>query len=276
VTAGGDPYRVLGVPEGASVADVKRAYRLLAKRHHPDAGEGSVARFLEIQAAYEVLVRRDPANGDRPGAARSSGRRPAQQGPRTAGARRTGGERPGDPGAPPTPGTEWARRPREAGGRSAAGSGGRSAAGSGGTGERARRGRGPRKATLGSTTYDEASEAGEPTWEGADWYGPVSGTYWTVNPKEYADPRKHGPEYTARWAGRAGVGAPEPAPRSSRGPIPGAAAAASPGWEVRSRVAPAATTRTRTGVGSAAWPRLLERLAAVRGRLTGRLWRSRP
>jgi curved DNA-binding protein CbpA len=259
VTAGGDPYRVLGVPEGASVADVKRAYRLLAKRHHPDAGEGSVARFLEIQAAYEVLVRRDPANGDRAGAARSSGRRPAQQGPRTAGARRTRGERPGDPGAPPTPGTEWARRPREAGGRSAAGSGAGSAAGSGGTGERARRGRGPRKATLGSTTYDEAREADEPTWEGADWYGPVSGTYWTVNPKEYADPRKHGPEYTARWAGRAGVGAPEPAPRSARGPIPGPAAAASPGWEVRSRVAPAATPRTGTSVGSAAWPRPLER-----------------
>ena len=233
MTAGGDPYRVLGVPEGASVADVKRAYRLLAKRHHPDAGEGPVARFLEIQAAYEVLVRRDPANGDRPGAARSSPRRPAQQGPRDAGARRT-------------------------------------------SGERARRGSGPRKATLGSTTYDEASEGGEPTWEGADWYGPVSGTYWTVNPKEDADPRKHGPEYTARGAGRAGTAAPEPAPRSSRGPIPGAAATASSGWEARSRVASASTPPTRTGVGPAAWARLLERLAAVKGRLTGRPWRTRP
>jgi hypothetical protein len=28
--------------------------------------------------------------------------------------------------------------------------------------------------------------------------GADSGTYWTVNPREYADPRKHGPEYRAR------------------------------------------------------------------------------
>jgi hypothetical protein len=286
VTAWGDSYRVLGVPEGASLADVKRAYRLLAKRHHPDAGEGSVARFLEIQAAYEALVGRGPAKADRAGAARASGRRPAQQGPRTAGAHRTGGERTGDPGAPPMPGTEWARRPREAGGSSAAGLGGNSATGDGGssatspggTAERARRGRGTRKATLGSTTYDEAGEAGEPTWEGADWYGPVSGTYWTVNPKEYADPRKHGPEYSARWAGRAGIGAPEPAPRSSRGPTPGAAAAGSSGREARSRVAPAPTKtpRTTTGAGHAALARFLERLVTVRGRLTGRPWRTRP
>ncbi len=288
MTAGGDPYRVLGVADGASLADVKRAYRLLAKKHHPDAGEGSVARFLEIQAAYEVLVRGNPTNDDRTGAARPPGRRPAQQGPRTTGARRTGGERRGDPGTPPTPGTESARRPREAGGGSAAGAGwsgagpgGRSAADGGVAGERSRRGRGPRKATLGSTTYDEAGEVGEaaePTWEGADWYGPVSGTYWTVNPKEYADPRKHGPEYTARWAGRAGIAAPEPAPRSSRGPIPGAAGAAPPGWEARSRVAPAPmpTPGRMTGVGHAAWARFLERLVAVRGRLTGRPWRARP
>jgi hypothetical protein len=284
MTPGGDPFRVLGVAEGASLADVKRAYRLLAKKHHPDAGEGSVARFLEIQAAYEVLVGRGPANGDRAGAARPSGRRPAQPGPRTAGARRTGGEPPGDPAAPPTPGTEWARRPRDAGGRPRDAGGrpreasGTSAAGSSGNGERSRRGRGPRKATLGSTTYDEAGEAAEPTWEGADWYGPVSGTYWTVNPKEYADPRKHGPEYTARWAGRAGIGAPEPAPRSSRGPIPGAAAAASSGWEARSRVAPepAPTGRPAPRVGSAAWARFVERLVVVKGRLTRGPWRARP
>ena len=277
MTAGGDPYRVLGVPEGASLADVKRAYRLLAKRHHPDAGEGSVARFLEVQAAYEVLVGRGPVNGDRAGAGRSSGRRPAQRGPRTAGQRGTGGERPGDPVGPPPPGTEWARRPRDAGRRSSPGTDGSSAAGASGTGERARRGRSPRKATLGSTTYDEAGEAGEPTWEGADWYGPVSGTYWTVNPKEYADPRKHGPEYTARWTGRAGIGAPEPAPRSSRGPIPGPVAAGSSGQEARWRVAPATapTPRTTSGVGHAAWARFLERLVAVKGWLISHPWRAR-
>jgi hypothetical protein len=49
----------------------------------------------------------------------------------------------------------------------------------------------------GSTTYDGATE-GEPVWDGAAWVGADSGTYWTVNPREYADPRKHGPEYRAR------------------------------------------------------------------------------
>ena len=49
----------------------------------------------------------------------------------------------------------------------------------------------------GSTTYDGATET-EPVWDGAAWVGAASGTYWTVNPREYADPRKHGPEYRAR------------------------------------------------------------------------------
>ena len=49
----------------------------------------------------------------------------------------------------------------------------------------------------GSTTYDGATEE-EPVWDGAAWVGADSGTYWTVTPREYADPRKHGPEYRAR------------------------------------------------------------------------------
>jgi len=49
----------------------------------------------------------------------------------------------------------------------------------------------------GSTTYDGATGE-EPVWDGAAWVGADSGTYWTVNPREYADPRKHGPEYRAR------------------------------------------------------------------------------
>ncbi len=63
--------------------------------------------------------------------------------------------------------------------------------------EEARRRR--NKATLGSTSYDGADATPfEPDWGGASWYGTTSGTYWTLNPKEYADPRKHGPEYQAR------------------------------------------------------------------------------
>ena len=58
---------------------------------------------------------------------------------------------------------------------------------------------GRKKATLGSTSYDAAEdEPFEPDWSGSTWYGASSGTYWTINPKEYADPRKHGPEYQRR------------------------------------------------------------------------------
>ena len=49
-----DPYRVLGVPPGASPAVVLDAYRRLSKLHHPDQG-GSSERFVEIQRAYETL-----------------------------------------------------------------------------------------------------------------------------------------------------------------------------------------------------------------------------
>ena len=77
------------------------------------------------------------------------------------------------------------------------------ATGAGGAGEAPPRERhtrrGSRKATPGSTTYDEAKETPlDPEWEGGAWYGPSSNTYWTINPREYADPRKHGPEYQAR------------------------------------------------------------------------------
>lgn len=72
----------------------------------------------------------------------------------------------------------------------------------------------------------------DPEWEGGAWYGPSSGTYWTLNPREYADPRKHGPEYLAR-ARRAAAGedpADEgPAGEGPAGEDPGAAARARPG-----------------------------------------------
>src|SRR5207244_10496286 len=85
--------------------------------------------------------------------------------------------------------------------------------GSGDTGPAEPGARRPRgKATLGSTSYDDANAGPfEPDWSGASWYGTTSGTYWTINPKEYADPRKHGPEYQARGR-RRGPGAPPPEP----------------------------------------------------------------
>ena len=267
-----DPYRILELPPGATLDEVKRAYRRLAKVHHPDAaGEAALPRFLAIQAAYEQLL-----TGASPGTRgrRGSGapRRAWEADPdRSEATRRAYGGRPRS--APPggaTPGGGAARArpggpPREGGGTRAegaagagssrgpagpagsagtsgpaadgAGAGASSAAsgtGSSGAGgatgagsrgpapgrSRRRRasgdGPGPdqgtppdpdagrsrrtkrNKATLGSTSYDGADGPFEPDWRGASWYGTTSGTYWTLNPKEYADPRKHGPEYQAR------------------------------------------------------------------------------
>ncbi len=53
-----DYYQVLGVPKNASAADVKKAYRKLAQKWHPDANSGDKEaedRFKEISAAYDVL-----------------------------------------------------------------------------------------------------------------------------------------------------------------------------------------------------------------------------
>ena len=53
-----DYYQVLGVPKNASAADIKKAYRKLAQKHHPDANAGNKeaeSRFKEVSAAYDVL-----------------------------------------------------------------------------------------------------------------------------------------------------------------------------------------------------------------------------
>lgn len=49
-----DPYEVLGVTRDASPEDIRKAYRKLAVKHHPDKG-GDQEKFKEISAAYEVL-----------------------------------------------------------------------------------------------------------------------------------------------------------------------------------------------------------------------------
>jgi DnaJ-class molecular chaperone len=53
-----DPYEVLGVPKTASEAEVKKAFRSLAKKHHPDKHAGDAAaqkKFQEISGAYDIL-----------------------------------------------------------------------------------------------------------------------------------------------------------------------------------------------------------------------------
>ena len=54
-----DLYIVLGVQQGASESEIKRAYRRLARRFHPDINPGdqtAAARFRQILEAYETLI----------------------------------------------------------------------------------------------------------------------------------------------------------------------------------------------------------------------------
>jgi curved DNA-binding protein CbpA len=213
-----DPYRILGLSRGASPEEIRRAYRRLVKENHPDsAGEKALPRFLAIQAAYEALEAGPSRRaGDRPSASRPTPREPWRADPDRAGAAHDGSRRTGRPaygagsgaaaagrGSADTTGTTGAgaaggsrSRARPTGGADGVGASQR------GPGERTRREnrkRAPNKATLGSTSYDAADdEPFEPEWSGGTWYGASSGTYWTINPKEYADPRKHGPEYQRR------------------------------------------------------------------------------
>ena len=53
-----DPYQVLGVPRTASEADIKKAYRKLAKENHPDRNADNAKKlevFKEANSAYELL-----------------------------------------------------------------------------------------------------------------------------------------------------------------------------------------------------------------------------
>jgi molecular chaperone DnaJ len=53
-----DYYQILGVPEGADANAIKKKYRELARRYHPDKNPGdkeAEERFKEISAAYQVL-----------------------------------------------------------------------------------------------------------------------------------------------------------------------------------------------------------------------------
>lgn len=53
-----DPYRELGVARGASADEIRKAFRKLAKQHHPDANPGNAAseeKFKQLSAAFDLL-----------------------------------------------------------------------------------------------------------------------------------------------------------------------------------------------------------------------------
>src|SRR5947208_5861721 len=53
-----DPYKVLGVDKKAPTDEIKKAYRKLARKYHPDRNPGDTAaeeRFKEVQQAYSIL-----------------------------------------------------------------------------------------------------------------------------------------------------------------------------------------------------------------------------
>src|SRR5215831_10435084 len=54
---GPDYYKVLGVDKKASQEDIKKAYRKLARKYHPDTNKdpGAEERFKQISEAYDVL-----------------------------------------------------------------------------------------------------------------------------------------------------------------------------------------------------------------------------
>lgn len=58
-----NPYKILEISENASKDDIKKAYKKLAMKHHPDKG-GTEAKFKEITSAYESLINPKPSVDD--------------------------------------------------------------------------------------------------------------------------------------------------------------------------------------------------------------------
>lgn len=58
-----DPYQVLGIPKNATEEDIKKAYRTLSRKYHPDANinnpnkDAAEEKFKEIQQAYQQIMK---------------------------------------------------------------------------------------------------------------------------------------------------------------------------------------------------------------------------
>jgi len=66
----GDCYRILGLESGASITEVKAAYRRLAMQYHPDVNNGdqqAQVKFIELTEAYKfLLTSTQPSQASRP------------------------------------------------------------------------------------------------------------------------------------------------------------------------------------------------------------------
>ncbi len=51
-----DYYQILGIPRNSSKEDIKKAYRRLAIKYHPDKSGGNEEKFKEINEAYHILI----------------------------------------------------------------------------------------------------------------------------------------------------------------------------------------------------------------------------
>lgn len=64
-----DPYSILGIERGASDEEIKKAYRALSRKYHPDANinnpnkEQAEARFKEVQQAYQQIMKEKEYGG---------------------------------------------------------------------------------------------------------------------------------------------------------------------------------------------------------------------
>ncbi len=54
-----DYYKILGVDKKSTPNEIKKAFRSLAHKHHPDKGNGNEAKFKEINEAYQTLKDKD-------------------------------------------------------------------------------------------------------------------------------------------------------------------------------------------------------------------------
>ena len=75
-----NPYTVLGVPENASEEEIKKAYRSLSRKYHPDANVNNPnkaqaeEKFKEIQQAYQQIMREKEGGGSYQGGQGAYGR----------------------------------------------------------------------------------------------------------------------------------------------------------------------------------------------------------